>query len=103
MANIGLGDVASFPFVEPPDSRSIADGMALLEELGALEVGKTGQDRVRLTRVGRRLARLPVDPRLGRMVLEADRNGSVREVLVIASALAIIDPRERPTGERPST
>jgi ATP-dependent helicase HrpA len=99
MANIGLGDVASFPFVEPPDARSIADGMALLEELGALEERKKDQDRVRLTRVGRRLARLPVDPRLGRMVLEADRNGSVREVLVIASALAIIDPRERPTGE----
>ena len=97
MASIGLGDVAGFPFVEPPDSRSIADGVLLLEELGAL-AGSRRDDEVRLTKVGRRLARLPVDPRLGRMVLEADRLGCVREVLVIAAALAIIDPRERPSG-----
>ena len=98
MAAIGLGDVAAFPFVDPPDQRSIADGITLLEELGALD-RRRGDDRVRLTKLGRRLAQLPVDPRLGRMVLEAERHGCAREVLVIASALAIIDPRERPTGE----
>jgi ATP-dependent helicase HrpA len=98
MAAIGLGDVAAFPFVDPPDQRSIADGIALLEELGALDL-RRGDDHLRLTRIGRRLAQLPVDPRLGRMVLEAERNGCAREVLVIAAALAIIDPRERPAGE----
>ncbi len=91
MTAIGLGDVERFPFVEPPDRRSVRDGYALLEELGAID-----SDSRRLTKVGRRLARLPVDPRLGRMVLEADRHGCVREVLVIAAALSIQDPRERP-------
>jgi ATP-dependent helicase HrpA len=89
MTAIGLGDIAAFPFVDPPDNRSIKDGIALLEELGALVDGK-------LTTIGRRLAQLPVDPRLGRMVLEAERNGCVDEVMVIASALSIQDPRERP-------
>ena len=98
MTAIGLGDVARFPFVEPPDTRSVNDGVALLEELGALEPG-TPVDRRRLTAVGRRLAQLPLDPRLGRMVLEADRNGCVSEVMVIAAALSIQDPRERPTGK----
>ena len=95
MTAIGLGDVAAFPFVEPPDARSVADGMALLEELGALEPGG-GRQRARLTPLGRRLARLPIDPRLGRMVLAADREGCVAEVMVIAAALSIQDPRERP-------
>ena len=98
MTAIGLGDVARFPFVEPPDARSINDGVALLEELGAVEPGRPGDSR-RLTPVGRRLAQLPLDPRLGRMVLEADRNGCVAEVMVIAAALSIQDPRERPTGK----
>jgi ATP-dependent helicase HrpA len=97
MAALGLGDVAAFPFVEPPDSRSIKDGILLLEELGALDRGGS-RDHVRLTRVGRRLARIPADPRLARMVLEADRHGVVGEVLVLAAALSIQDPRERPTG-----
>jgi ATP-dependent helicase HrpA len=97
MAAARLGHVESFPFVEPPDARSIGDGIALLEELGALERKRTKDGHLRLTDIGRRLARLPVDPRLGRMVLEADRNGCVREVLVIAAALSIMDPRERPT------
>ena len=96
MAALGLGDVAAFPFVEPPDTRSITDGILLLEELGALDRSRRGDDRVRLTKVGRRLARLPIDPRLGRMVLEADRHGCVAEVLVIAAGLSIQDPRERP-------
>jgi ATP-dependent helicase HrpA len=97
MAALGLGDVAAFPFVDPPDARAIKDGILLLEELGALDRGET-RDRVRLTRVGRRLARIPADPRLARMVLEADRHDVVAEVLVLAAALSIQDPRERPTG-----
>ncbi|HEX6443552.1 MAG TPA: ATP-dependent RNA helicase HrpA [Streptosporangiales bacterium] len=91
----GLGDVAAFPFIDPPDKRAVTAGVQLLEELGALAPAAKGAGR-RLTRLGRTLARLPVDPRLARMVVEADRNGCVREVLVIAAALAIQDPRERP-------
>src|SRR5690606_857053 len=90
MAALDLGDVATFPFVAPPDRRSIRDGVALLRELGAFDA----QDR--LTPLGKRLAQLPIDPRLGRMVLEAERSGCLREVLVIAAALTIVDPRERP-------
>jgi ATP-dependent helicase HrpA len=93
MHAIGLGDIAAFPFLEPPDARAIKDGVALLEELGAL-------DEDRLTKVGRRLARLPLDPRLGRMVLEAEQHGCVHEVMVIAAALSIQDPRERPAEKR---
>jgi ATP-dependent helicase HrpA len=89
MAAIGLGDVAKFPFIDPPDARNIADGLTLLAELNAFKNG-------RITGLGRKLARLPVDPRIGRMILEADRNGCVREVLIIAAALSIQDPRERP-------
>ncbi len=95
MASLGLGDVAAFPFVEPPDERSITDGILLLEELGALDRSERGAS-VRLTAIGKRLARLPVDPRIGRMILEADRHGCVAEVLVVAAALSIQDPRERP-------
>ena len=108
MTALGLGDVAAFPFLDPPDPRSIRDGFALLEELGAIEPDDTRQDGPnddgrrsrRLTPLGHRLARLPVDPRLGRMVIEAERHGCVREVLVIASALSIQDPRERPAEHR---
>ncbi|MBV9451422.1 MAG: ATP-dependent RNA helicase HrpA, partial [Streptosporangiaceae bacterium] len=89
MAAIGLDDVPSFPFIDPPDARNIADGLALLTELNAFKNG-------RITRLGRKMARLPVDPRIARMILEADRNGCAREVLIIASALSIQDPRERP-------
>ncbi len=103
MTSIGLGDVGAFPFVEPPDSAAIRDGYLLLEELDA--IGPAGSDDRspgwrRLTKIGRRLARLPIDPRLGRMVLEAERHGCVREVLVIASALSIQDVRERPEDKR---
>ena len=102
MTAIGLGDVARFPFLEPPDHRSIVDGYALLDELAAVKPAPEGLKAAprRLTKIGRDLARLPVDPRLGRMVLEADRLGCVREVLVIASALSIQDPRERPQDKR---
>ncbi len=95
MTALGLGDVDRFPFVQPPESASIRDGYLLLDELGALRAGTTGEPR-RLTSTGRKLARLPIDPRLGRMVIEAERLGCVREVLVIASALSIQDVRERP-------
>ncbi|MCW2695741.1 MAG: hrpA, partial [Modestobacter sp.] len=90
MAALGLGDVADFPFIDPPDRRAVADGIALLEELGALTA-----DGV-LTETGRALATLPLDPRIARMVVEADRRGVLEEVLVIAAGLTIQDPRERP-------
>ncbi len=99
MADIGLGEVADFPFVDPPDPRSVTDGIRLLEELGAFDPAATDPRR-RLTPLGRRLARLPLDPRLGRMVLEAEREGCGREVIVIATALSIQDPRERPREQR---
>jgi ATP-dependent helicase HrpA len=95
-----LGDIEAFPFIDPPDRRNIKDGRQLLHELGALEDagGADGADRI--TPLGRKLVQLPVDPRLARMVLEADRNGCVREVLVIAAALSIQDPRERPADRQ---
>jgi ATP-dependent helicase HrpA len=99
MTAIGLGDVAAFPFVEPPDAASIRDGYLLLEELGAIGAEPTEGTRP-LTETGRRLARLPLDPRLGRMVLEAARLDCVRDVMIIASALSIQDPRERPQDRR---
>ena len=99
MTALGLGDVAAFPFLDPPDGRAVRDGVALLEELGALELDLP-DDRRRLTRLGRGMARLPVDPRLARMVLEAQHRGCVREVMIIAAALSIQDPRERPTAAR---
>ncbi|GAA0278296.1 ATP-dependent RNA helicase HrpA [Actinomadura nitritigenes] len=95
MTALGLGDISAFPFVEPPDRRNVKAGVDLLHELGAIDPAEK-DPRKRLTPLGRRLAQLPVDPRLARMVLEADRNGCVREVLVIAAALSIQDPRERP-------
>ncbi|MDX6355626.1 MAG: ATP-dependent helicase HrpA, partial [Streptomyces sp.] len=99
MTAAGLGDIAKFPFIDPPDSRNIKDGVQLLEELGALDPQEK-DPRKRLTPTGRKLAQLPVDPRLARMVLEADRNGCVREVMVIAAALSIQDPRERPSEKQ---
>ncbi|MPY85500.1 MAG: ATP-dependent RNA helicase HrpA [Actinophytocola sp.] len=97
-----LGDIADFPFVEPPDKRQIADGLALLRELGALETSDGGKQHSahRLTPVGRMLAQLPVDPRMARMIVAAQDNGCVHEVLVIAAALSIQDPRERPEEQR---
>ncbi|WP_431605696.1 ATP-dependent RNA helicase HrpA [Amycolatopsis melonis] len=102
MTSLGLGDIAAFPFVEPPDRRQVSDGIGLLQELGAF--ASTGSDRSvtdrSLTDVGRKLAQLPVDPRMGRMVLEAAKNGCVREVMIIAAALSIQDPRERPADKQ---
>jgi ATP-dependent helicase HrpA len=93
MAAARLGDVRAFPFVDPPDPRAIDDGVRLLEELNAFAGG-------RLTDTGRQLARLPVDPRIARMICEAGRNGCAREVLIIAAALSIQDPRERPADNQ---
>jgi ATP-dependent RNA helicase HrpA len=90
MAALDLGDVSAFPFVEPPAPRAIADGYQLLQELGAMDAQRT------LTPLGRELARLPLDPRIGRIVLAARDGGCLAEALVIASALAVPDPRERP-------
>ena len=107
MTALGLGDVSAFPFLDPPDSRSVRDGYGLLEELGAIQPlpdGKHANDKRaddrRLTPLGKRLARLPIDPRLGRMVLEAERHGCVREIMIITAVLSIQDPRERPTEHR---
>ncbi|ELS54440.1 putative ATP-dependent helicase HrpA [Streptomyces viridochromogenes Tue57] len=99
MTAAGLGDIEKFPFIDPPDHRNIRDGVQLLQELGALDPSQKDV-RKRLTDTGRKLAQLPVDPRLARMVLEADRNGCVREVMVIAAALSIQDPRERPADKQ---
>jgi ATP-dependent RNA helicase HrpA len=96
MASLGLGDIEAFPFLEAPDRRQVRDGVALLHELRALDPSAAEP----LTPLGRKLAWLPIDPRFGRMVLEADRLGCVREVIVIAAALSIQDPRERPTEQR---
>jgi ATP-dependent helicase HrpA len=90
MAALQLGEVENFPFLDPPDKRSVRDGVQLLQELGAFD-----QHGV-ITGLGRRLAQLPLDPRIGRMILQADAEGCVREVLVLAAALSIPDPRERP-------
>ena len=95
MIALDLGDLAAFPFVDKPDLRAVGDGLALLNELGALEHGQRT-----LTAVGRALSSLPVDPRLGRMLVEADRTGCLREVLVITAALSVQDPRERPAEQR---
>ncbi len=139
MTSIGLGDIAAFPFLQPPDSRGIQDGVDLLRELGALELGAKAisglrrdasadarpgrqvtsgsidpeaasrrvasggapQPALSITRIGRDLARLPVDPRFGRMLVEAKRHGVVREVAAIVAGLSIQDVRERPLAKRP--
>ncbi len=90
MKALGLADVENFPFIEPPDSRAIADGFKLLEELNAVD------ERGNLTATGHDLAKLPIDPRIGRMVLAAKAENCIREVLIIAAALSLQDPRERP-------
>ncbi len=96
MAALGLGEIEEFPFLEPPDRRQVRDGVALLHELRALDPSAAEP----LTALGRKLAQLPVDPRLGRMVIEADRLGCAREVIVIVAALSIQDPRERPAEQQ---
>ena len=99
MAAADLGEISSFPFVDAPDSSQVADGLRLLTELGALSDRGSG-DRPRLTGVGRQLAALPIDPRMGRMLVAAERQGCLREMLIIVSGLSIQDPRERPAEQR---
>lgn len=94
MAALGLGNIEGFPFVEAPDTRNIRDGIRLLEELGAIRDSQ--QSHVSLTKMGQELARIPLDPRLSRMLLEARGKGCLSEVAVIAACLSIQDPRERP-------
>ncbi|WP_423842704.1 DUF3418 domain-containing protein [Actinomyces naeslundii] len=111
MAALGLGAVEDFPFLDAPDSRQVRSGLQLLTEIGAIEpTGTTsarsdeapdrGRRGPRLTEIGRRLARLPIDPRLGRMLLEAGELGCVGEVMVIVAALSIQDVRERPADKQ---
>ncbi|HIW98635.1 MAG TPA: ATP-dependent RNA helicase HrpA, partial [Candidatus Nesterenkonia stercoripullorum] len=99
MSSMGVVDhpseVVDFPFVQPPEARAVNDGVTLLRELGAVGEGKRGT----ITRTGRDLSRLPVDVRLGRMILESAKRDCPTEVLVLAAALSLQDPRERPTEE----
>ncbi|WP_018179863.1 ATP-dependent RNA helicase HrpA [Jongsikchunia kroppenstedtii] len=115
MTALGLGDIAAFPFVQAPDPKSVRDGVALLEELGALnpvgtsqagpsqagpsQAGTQSPERT-LTPVGRELSQLPVDPRLGRMLVAAHQNGALAEMLILVAALSIPDVRERPAEHR---
>ncbi|NYI72531.1 ATP-dependent helicase HrpA [Naumannella cuiyingiana] len=99
MAAAGLGEIRDFPFVEAPDAAAIGDGLRLLHELGALR-GKPGKGPVRLSRIGQQLARMPIDPRLGRMLIAAAEQGALAEVLIIVAGLSIQDPRERPAEHR---
>nr|WP_216628419.1 ATP-dependent RNA helicase HrpA [Pseudoalteromonas caenipelagi] len=99
MLGLGLGDISEFPFVQAPDSRNINDGIALLEELEAVHPSKR-RHSTKLTQSGRTLSRLPIDPRLAKMVFTADKLGALREVIVIVAALSIQDPRERPQEKR---
>ncbi len=94
MISLGLGDIANFPFLQPPDSRGIKDGLDLLRELGAVTKDND------LTRVGKQLAQLPIDPRLARMVVESKQHATTREVMAIVAGLSIQDPRERPLERR---
>lgn len=97
MMSLGLGGISEFPFVQPPDNRFINDGFRLLEELQATH---KPNGRVALTTIGRQIARLPVDPRYARMVIESGKLDCVSEVIVIAAGLSIQDPRERPQDKR---
>ncbi|WP_158636480.1 ATP-dependent RNA helicase HrpA [Luteimonas marina] len=94
MLSLGLGDIDAFPFVEPPDPRAVADGWQQLSELGAVDAQR------RLTDIGRTMAKLPVDVKLARMLIAAQRHGCLHEMLAIASFLGIQDPRERPADQR---
>ncbi|AGW40890.1 ATP-dependent RNA helicase [Leifsonia xyli subsp. cynodontis DSM 46306] len=100
MISLGLGDVAAFPFLTPPDSRGIKDGLDLLTELGAVTAARGGDPA--LTKVGRSLSLLPIDPRFARMVVESKRHGTSGEVMAIVAGLTIQDPRERPVEKRGS-
>ncbi|WP_371133426.1 ATP-dependent RNA helicase HrpA [Rheinheimera sp.] len=99
MLALGLGDIEAFPFLQKPDSRFVNDGVKLLEELGAIPLNRNKQG-LQLTELGKKLARLPINPRLARMVLFGADNGALHELLVLAAALSIQDPRERPLDKQ---
>ncbi|WP_424937496.1 MULTISPECIES: ATP-dependent RNA helicase HrpA [Bacteria] len=107
MLSLGFGDIADFPFLTPPDSRGIKAALDLLAELGAVTLGSarggTGAagETPRLTRIGREISRMPIDPRFARMLVEAGRTGVVRDVLAIVAGLSIQDVRERPSADAP--
>ena len=112
MISLGLGDIAHFPFLQPPDSRGIKDGLELLRELGAIDerslslskgpgVPTGSENGPKITAIGKQLAQLPIDPRLARMVIESKQQGTTREVMAIVAGLSIQDPRERPLEKRP--
>jgi ATP-dependent helicase HrpA len=93
MISLNIGDISTFPFIEPPAPKNIKDGYNILKELGAI---KQEKGKALLTEKGKKMARMPIDPRISRMIIEGEKEGCVDEVLIIASALAIQDPRERP-------
>ena len=99
MASLRLGDIEHFPFIDAPQERQVSDGLRLLDELGAITL-KGNQASGPLTEIGRMLARLPCDPRLGRMIVEAERFHCLSEILVIVSNLAVMDPREYPLDKK---
>ena len=99
MIALKLGDISEFPFVDPPDPRFIKDGFNLLQELEAVSSNKVGE-QYSLTQLGKQMSRLPVEPRISRMLLQANKQNALREVLIIASALSIQDPRERPADKK---
>ncbi|BFM03103.1 hypothetical protein Psyaliredsea_17500 [Psychrobacter alimentarius] len=113
MANLRLGSVDDFAFIEPPDSRLVTDGHKLLDELGAITAksesatnqtskpkAKKGMDHLNLTRIGQQMARMPIDPRLARMLVAGSDFDCIREMLIVVAALAVQDPRERPANKR---
>lgn len=102
MASLRLGRVENFPFIDAPAERQVSDGLRLLEELGAINAKSRNyhSDHLQLTNIGKTLSRLPCDPRLGRMIVEAEKYHSLNEVLVIVSALAVMDPREYPLDKK---
>ncbi|KAB1657991.1 ATP-dependent RNA helicase HrpA [Pseudoclavibacter chungangensis] len=102
MLELGLGEIERFPFIQPPDPRGVRDGVDLLRELGAVDAGegRAKNARLRLTRTGRSLARLPIDPRFARMVVESKLHDVSREVLVVVAGLTVQDIRERPLDRR---
>ncbi len=100
MLSLNLGDVFSFPFIDPPSGRSIQDGLEILRELNAVEWENNDREkRIKLTKNGAIMAKIPLDPRLSRMIIEADKEGCIEEVTVIAAALSVQDPRERPADK----
>jgi ATP-dependent helicase HrpA len=100
MLSLNLDDIYSFPYIDPPAGRSIQDGLEVLQELNAIERGKNhGGRTIKLTKNGAIMAKMPLDPRLSRMIIEADKEGCLEEVTVIAAALSVQDPRERPTDK----